>query len=752
MTYLALLATTIALQVGGRAPVKSAAPPKVRSDSAVLVDTVVAAERTFFRLWRAAWIASDAPRRRYPGIPWLDPSKADLACNPDPAIYVPDNAWGLNFHLRMISDAHSAVAVCPNWFPPAGFYIPPAKVKDERLSIDGGLSQRVLPAVVSQRQRVITLFDSAVRRMPAHTLLTGQLVRLLVDQDSLDRALAVVRDCHTLDWWCNALSGYVHARKGNQLDAEVFFTAAAQGLVDADRCTWTDVGVLLDSAGRAAYTKMSCAERQTFNERFWWLADPLWSEPGNDRLVEQFARQVMVTLHAAVGTDERYSWAALRGGEALNQTISRYGWPTYAYWGQVLPPGVPPPSAPMKHINGADTTHIAGMRPIATSTQSGVGGTGAWYDNTPIKTAIDRMLDDMSQSCLPGYPGEPPVCTQSIMREAMSKVDPVDSALPALGSTIEYSVGRVHLVPHWKTFENPFGARNTDWELNAPRTEAFDVLKWWPWEHYASPHPLMQIEDQQTALLRRQTGALIAYATALGGTDLHRNPNDTVHARLVASTGPDAIATLGEKRVAIASTLTFLEGIASRPTMIGVEIPAGVDSQAAARARFGVTPKPALASMRRDSIDISDPVLLAAPAMIDALPNDIDGVLPLMLGSTRLAQGVSRVGVYWETYGIAATDTVSIAIRVQRTTPLTVLDRVGAVTGLGGNSNAPVSFEWKEPDPRHQVRTLGGTVPIQMRSVVIDISTLTTGDYSLEIAVTKAGRAPVRSSREFTVR
>jgi hypothetical protein len=209
-------------------------------------------------------------------------------------------------------------------------------------------------------------------------------------------------------------------------------------------------------------------------------------------------------------------------------------------------------------------------------------------------------------------------------------------------------------------------------------------------------------------------------------------------------------AVIAQTRMPAVSTLTFLEGLSSRPTMIGVEIPAGVDSQAAARARFGVTPKAPLAAVSPGTIDISEPILLAAPLTVDALPNDIDDVLPLMLGSTRLAQGVARVGVYWETYGIAATDTVSIAIRVQRTTPLTLLDRVGAVAGMG-DPNTPVSFEWKEPDPRHQVHTVVGAVPIQMRSIVLDIAALARGKYMLEIAVTKFGRDPVRSTREFEV-
>lgn len=752
MTFLALLATTVALQAGPQRPAQGStarpAPP-----ARTLTDSVASAERHFFAVWYSAWRTSDAPRRRTTEGPWRDPSKADLACNPNPAIYVPDNAWGLNYKLRLIASAQSKLAVCPNWFPPAGYYINPAKIIDERLGIDGGLDPRFKGTILIARQRVIDVLDSAVKLEPANTMFTGQLVRFLVDQGDLDRAQEVVRDCKTLPWWCNALTGYILTRRGSIDEAETWFTASADALVPADRCKWTDVSALLDSAGRRAYAKLNCTERDAFNDRFWWLVDPLWIEPGNDRRVEQFARQVIATLHAAMGRDERYTWTPTQGGDALSQTINRYGWPTYTYWGQILPPGLPPPSSMLAHISGPTAplpqtaaTAAALEKPATTNPViPGMRNIARPIDWTPY----DEFFAELRANAMACDAGG---CAGLDIQRVLNLADPPNIANPALTSTIEYSVGRVHLVPHTTTLDNPFTAKNSDWDLNAPRYDPVAALEWWPWEHYASPHALMQFEDQQVTLLRRQGGSLLAYATALGGTDLHRNPSDTVRAKLVASTGPDAISMIAEKRQVIASTLTFLENITSNPMMIGVEIPAGVDSQAAGRARFGIRPRPPLSTMARGAIDISDPVFLAAPTSLDALPNDIDAVLPLMLGSTRLAQGVPRVGVYWETYGIAATDTVGIAVRVQRTTPLTMYDRLGLATGLGDNPNTPVTFEWKEPDPRHQARTLPGTVPIQMRSVVLDISALTRGEYTLEILVTKLGREPVRGTREFTVR
>ena len=91
----AAVATAFALQGGVTPPSQraSGAAKPVLPDSIVLLNSIVSAEQKFFGQWRAAWIASEQSRgRRGEGGPWFDPSKADLSCNADPAIYVPDNA------------------------------------------------------------------------------------------------------------------------------------------------------------------------------------------------------------------------------------------------------------------------------------------------------------------------------------------------------------------------------------------------------------------------------------------------------------------------------------------------------------------------------------------------------------------------------------------------------------------------------------------------------------------------------------
>jgi hypothetical protein len=76
----------------------------------------------------------------------------------------------------------------------------------------------------------------------------------------------------------------------------------------------------------------------------------------------------------------------------------------------------------------------------------------------------------------------------------------------------------------------------------------------------------------------------------------------------------------------------------------------------------------------------------------------------------------------------------------------------GVVTGIAGNPNAPVSVSWKEPQPGHDTRTVAGAVPIQMRSVILNIASLTPGDYTLEVSVKKPGKDAVKSVREFALK
>jgi hypothetical protein len=66
---------------------------------------------------------------------------------------------------------------------------------------------------------------------------------------------------------------------------------------------------------------MSCAQRDAINARMWWVADPLYMTPGNERRTEHFSRE----MHTALQADAVNTYGSSWGGD-LNELILRFGW------------------------------------------------------------------------------------------------------------------------------------------------------------------------------------------------------------------------------------------------------------------------------------------------------------------------------------------------------------------------------------------------------------------------------------------
>ncbi|HYV97882.1 MAG TPA: hypothetical protein VE967_10540 [Gemmatimonadaceae bacterium] len=678
-----------------------------RADSLVVARTL-AVERRFLDEWGAAWRASERTRAatikvnpELGAFARVNPRNADLYCTyswETNLALVSDLAWGVDPMRRKIgSHVNSRHFVCPNWLPPGDLYVgndnPPG---DERAGIDGALTVEERLKIVPQRRVLIAQLEVATRQVPASPILIGQLVRLTVDDGNLARALQATKSCIASPWWCHALAGYVHQRASRIVEAEREFDQSLALMPPVTRCAWNDLSTVLDGTTRSWYTRPACAKRDSVTDVIWWLADPLWSVDGNDRRAEQFARHVLIELHAATDRDERYNWTGQGGGDALAEMVLRYGWPGYTYAGYA-PPAV-----------------IFGVPPLP-----------HWGYVILYKPK----------------PKGPPINAKEF----------VDRTLGGIKTTFEYPVGRLHLVPEWSMISDPFAAHLDDWNVNGPGGGGDATYKWWPHEHYAPPHPLIAILDQQTAALRREDCAWYAWATNLGQTDLARRVGDSVDASFMVSTGPADIARAAAHREESHSRLTFLAPVPSGPVMLSAEVGWDSAGHRGARARFGATVPPALSAMKRGDADISEPVLLVVPPDVTELPNDADGAVGLMRGSTTLSAGTNAIGVYWETYGFSATDSVDVTVSVQRHSG-NVIGRVANAVGIGTDPNAQVSSSWKEPQPGHTARTIAGAVPIQMRSVILQLGTIPPGEYSLQIEVKKPGGASVTSRRSFTLR
>jgi hypothetical protein len=63
--------------------------------------------------------------------------------------------------------------------------------------------------------------------------------------------------------------------------------------------------------------------------------------------------------------------------------------------------------------------------------------------------------------------------------------------------------------------------------------------------------------------------------------------------------------------------------------------------------------------------------------------------------------------------------------------------------------NGSVAVRWEEPQPGHSAWTIPGVVPIQARSVRLDLSRIEPGHYSVQVLMGRHGGLPISARRDF---
>lgn len=176
--------------------------------------------------------------------------------------------------------------------------------------------------VTVARARLVAVLDEAADALPGDAWVAGQRVRYLLEAGETARAAAAARDCRAERWWCSALLGFALHRADDFGAAAAAFDSALAVMPDPERREWTDLSMLLPHGELRGYRRAEGPEREAMERRFWWLSDPLWLRPGNDRLTEHRARLVMARLQDRARSTEGISW-----GDDLHQLLVRYGWP-----------------------------------------------------------------------------------------------------------------------------------------------------------------------------------------------------------------------------------------------------------------------------------------------------------------------------------------------------------------------------------------------------------------------------------------
>ena len=176
--------------------------------------------------------------------------------------------------------------------------------------------------VADARRNLLEALGEAAARVPGDGWIAGQRVFYHLEAGSTALALEAARECNGEGWWCGALVGWALHAAGEFVASESAFRRALAGMPRAERDRWTDLEPLLDGESARFLEDAGDGARSRLERRYWWLADPLWSQPGNDRLTEHYARHVQDEVLEDARTPFEMSW-----GSDLREVLIRYGWP-----------------------------------------------------------------------------------------------------------------------------------------------------------------------------------------------------------------------------------------------------------------------------------------------------------------------------------------------------------------------------------------------------------------------------------------
>lgn len=297
-------------------------------------------------------------------------------------------------------------------------------------------------------------------------------------------------------------------------------------------------------------------------------------------------------------------------------------------------------------------------------------------------------------------------------------------SMPPAASNAPPSVSVFHDDPGYRFLpDSTFGAdlgviTDSSWRLRPER----------PRERYAPPYATFATLAQQTTLFRRgdSTLAVVAYDASadsiLGpgpitaGLIATRGPNDASPSRTVVQGGP--------ARGTLALVLPDTVVLASVELLARARV---------RRARFGL----GFANVESNSARISQ---LGLFEPTDTLPGDVESFRAMARASARLIMN-SRVGLFWEMYGIRSTsDEVTLDVEVVRDGG-GWLRRAGERVGLVGPP-ARSRVGWREsPDGR----------TISARSFVLDLTGLDPGGYRITVTITPPGEETVVARRRIEI-
>jgi hypothetical protein len=159
-------------------------------------------------------------------------------------------------------------------------------------------SEERLPPFLRRRanamaEYLLNQFDQTLTVIPGDRWTTGQKVFHVAEMRQLERAQRIARECRSDVWWCAGLVGFTSYMLDQFPRADSAFAVWLETQSAEERCRVEDVADLLyEDTDRRWYLQLPCAERERVNRIAWWLSDPLYLTPGNERLSAHHFRLV----------------------------------------------------------------------------------------------------------------------------------------------------------------------------------------------------------------------------------------------------------------------------------------------------------------------------------------------------------------------------------------------------------------------------------------------------------------------------
>ena len=203
---------------------------------------------------------------------------------------------------------------------------------------DGGAEWTPKPEhgeIARGRRLLLDTLAALAKTIPGDHWIFGQRIRYGVEaggadeverkgraaRDYLDEAELLARSCGLSESWrCDAYLGFVLHRRGRAVEAERVFDRALTAMPVELRGVWTSSKPVL---GRELSHWLAAQGNSTRAQALvWFLADPLFLAPGNDRRTAHFSRWTHAMAMERARNPHGMVW-----GDDLAEVLVRYGWP-----------------------------------------------------------------------------------------------------------------------------------------------------------------------------------------------------------------------------------------------------------------------------------------------------------------------------------------------------------------------------------------------------------------------------------------